>query len=217
MSQDSKSNDIRPVGRPKANEQANREADLLEAAINLIADGGFESLNLRQVALRADVSLGLVRHYFGSKAGLKSASNKAVEREIASIFAVVFEVNALESADQQVEKMTQRLIVEVYPKIKYFKYLGQLAISNDKEAKDSFEVYFNTVKNFVERLDVTQHLPDGRDRTWAIFQFIFLQLGPVLIEQQISNILGRDAFETDIIRDRVTSMSRMLTSGLLSA
>jgi hypothetical protein len=39
----------------------------------------------------------------------------------------------------------------------------------------------------------------------------------VLLEPQIANILGRGAFEPEMIRARVKSMSRMLTSGLLSA
>ena len=146
-----------------------------------------------------------------------SASNAAVERKVAAIFAAVFGDSRLESADQQVEEMTERLIAEVSPKIIYFKYLGQLAMRNDKEAADSFAVYFSTVQAFVARLDKTQSGLESRDRTWAVFQFIFLQLGPVLLEPQIANILGRGAFEPEMIRARVKSMSRMLTSGLLSA
>ncbi|EAW30454.1 transcriptional regulator [marine gamma proteobacterium HTCC2143] len=217
MSEDIKTTRARSVGRPKADDQSDRASDLIESAIELVAEGGFDSLSMRLVALRAGVSLGLVRHYFGGKAGLISASNAAVERKVAAIFAAVFGDSNLESAHQQVEEMTERLIAEVSPKIIYFKYLGQLAMRNDKEAADSFAVYFSTVQAFVERLDKTQPLPKSRDRTWAVFQFIFLQLGPVLLEPQIANILGRGAFEPEIIRERVKSMSRMLMSGLLLA
>ena len=207
----------RKAGRPKADRQVNRRADLVDAAIGIVAKHGFASLNMREAALKADVSLGLVRHYFGSKTGLISACDAAVENEIAAIFTAVFMGSEAKSADQQVEAMTQRLITEVSPKIKYFQYLGQLALRNDKTARASFAVYFETVKEFVEGLDAAQSLQKNRDRTWAIFQFIFLQLGPVLLEPQISNIIGRDAFEPDVIRARVTSMSRMLKSGLLTA
>jgi AcrR family transcriptional regulator len=217
MSEDIKTTRARSVGRPKADDQSDRASDLIESAIELVAEGGFDSLSMRLVALRAGVSLGLVRHYFGGKAGLISASNAAVERKVAAIFAAVFGDSNLESAHQQVEEMTERLIAEVSPKIIYFKYLGQLAMRNDKEAADSFAVYFSTVQAFVERLDKTQPLPKSRDRTWAVFQFIFLQLGPVLLEPQIANILGRGAFEPEIIRELVKSMSRMLMSGLLLA
>ena len=217
MSDDLKSTRARSVGRPKADDQSDRASDLIESAIELVAEGGFDSLNMRLVALRAGVSLGLVRHYFGGKEGLISASNAAVERKVAAIFAAVFGDSNLESAHQQVEEMTERLIAEVSPKIIYFKYLGQLAMRQDEEAADSFAVYFSTVHAFVERLDKTQSGLESRDRTWAVFQFIFLQLGPVLLEPQITNILGRGAFEPEMIRARVKSMSRMLTSGLLSA
>ncbi len=207
----------RKVGRPKANKQIDRCYDLVSAAIDIVAKRGFTSLNMREVAIKADVSLGLVRHYFGSKAGLISACDTAVEREVAAIFAAVFGRSETGSAEQQVEEMTQRLIAEVSPKIKYFQYLGQLAMRNDKPARESFAVYFETVKVFVERLDTVQQLPQQRDSTWAVFQFIFLQLGPVLLQPQINSIIGRDTFEPEVIRARVTSMSRMLTSGLLSA
>ena len=217
MSDDLKSSHARSAGRPKADDQFDRASDLIESAIEMVAEGGFETLNMRQVALRAGVSLGLVRHYFGGKAGLISASNAAVEHKVAAIFAAVFGDSRLKSVDQQVEEMTERLIAEVSPKIIYFKYLGQLAMRKDKEAADSFAVYFGTVQAFVERLDKTQSGSESRDRTWAVFQFIFLQLGPVLLEPQITHILGRGAFEPEMIRARVKSMSRMLTSGLLSA
>lgn len=46
---------------------------ILTAASQLFADGGFEGTSVRQIAAGADVSLGMIRHYFGSKDGLYQA------------------------------------------------------------------------------------------------------------------------------------------------
>jgi AcrR family transcriptional regulator len=59
----------RPVG---ANAEETRSKILKSASI-LFADHGFEGTSVRQIARGADVSLGMIRHYFGSKEGLYRA------------------------------------------------------------------------------------------------------------------------------------------------
>ncbi|MCY1125304.1 TetR family transcriptional regulator C-terminal domain-containing protein [Frigidibacter sp. RF13] len=44
-----------------------RREQLVEAALEAIAEGGFPSATVREIALRAGVTQGLIRHYFSSK------------------------------------------------------------------------------------------------------------------------------------------------------
>ena len=46
---------------------------ILHAASELFADHGFDGTSVRQIAAGAGVSLGMIRHYFGSKEGLWKA------------------------------------------------------------------------------------------------------------------------------------------------
>ncbi|MEM1030228.1 MAG: TetR family transcriptional regulator [Myxococcota bacterium] len=46
---------------------------ILDAASDLFAERGFEGTSVRQIASAANVSLGMIRHYFGSKEGLHRA------------------------------------------------------------------------------------------------------------------------------------------------
>ena len=46
---------------------------ILEAASELFAERGFEGTSVRQIAAAANVSLGMIRHYYGSKDGLHRA------------------------------------------------------------------------------------------------------------------------------------------------
>jgi len=60
-------------------------------------------------------------------------------------------------------------------------------------------------------------LPDAYDKTWATFQIIFLQFGPIMISPQVANIIGGETFDNDVIKARMESMGRMLKSGLNEA
>lgn len=59
----------RPVG---ANAEETRRK-ILKSASQLFASSGFEGTSVRQIARGAEVSLGMIRHYFGSKEGLYRA------------------------------------------------------------------------------------------------------------------------------------------------
>ena len=60
--------------RPLTERQAERRRRVLVAAIDLAAEGGYESVQMREVAERADVALGTVYHYFTSKDHLLAES-----------------------------------------------------------------------------------------------------------------------------------------------
>lgn len=60
--------------RPLTDRQAERRAAVLRAAIELAAEGGYDGVQMRAVADRADVALGTVYHYFSSKDHLLAES-----------------------------------------------------------------------------------------------------------------------------------------------
>jgi TetR/AcrR family transcriptional regulator, cholesterol catabolism regulator len=47
--------------------QRQRRQRILDAAVGLAADGGYDAVQMREVALRADVALGTLYRYFASK------------------------------------------------------------------------------------------------------------------------------------------------------
>lgn len=65
------SNDRRPYRRET--EESRREA-LIEAALDLVAEGGPQAATVRAIATRAGVTPGLIRHYFASKEELTRAA-----------------------------------------------------------------------------------------------------------------------------------------------
>ncbi len=65
------STDRRPYRRET--EESRREA-LIEAALDLVAEGGPQAATVRAIATRAGVTPGLIRHYFASKEELTRAA-----------------------------------------------------------------------------------------------------------------------------------------------
>ena len=61
-------------GRPLTERQAERRSRLIRAALELAAEGGYDGVQMRDVAQRADVALGTVYHYFTSKDHLLAES-----------------------------------------------------------------------------------------------------------------------------------------------
>lgn len=61
----------------RAGGEARRTA-LIEATLDLIAEGGPEAATVRAIALRAGVTPGLIRHYFQTKEDLIAAAHEAL-------------------------------------------------------------------------------------------------------------------------------------------
>jgi len=60
-------------------------ARIRDAAIELFADRGIEGATIRDIAQKAGVSSGLLRHHFGSKDGLRDACDEYVLSELIGI------------------------------------------------------------------------------------------------------------------------------------
>jgi TetR/AcrR family transcriptional regulator, transcriptional repressor of bet genes len=70
-------------------EEVRRDA-LIAATLDLVAEGGLKAATVRAIALRADVTPGLIRHYFGSNAALIDAALRSVlDRLLASKAAAI--------------------------------------------------------------------------------------------------------------------------------
>ena len=68
-----------------SNSDLTARARIRDAAIELFADRGIEGATIRDIAQKAGVSSGLLRHHFGSKEGLRDACDEYVLSELIGI------------------------------------------------------------------------------------------------------------------------------------
>ena len=66
--------------------QAARRERVLDAALSLAAEGGYDAVQMRDVATRAQVALGTIYRYFSSKDHLLAACQVELWREMADRF-----------------------------------------------------------------------------------------------------------------------------------
>lgn len=71
---------------PRVENKANRQYLIAKVAADIIAEAGMEGLTFREIALRADVSKGVVEHYFSNKNDIvrktqEWVNQRALERE----------------------------------------------------------------------------------------------------------------------------------------
>jgi AcrR family transcriptional regulator len=67
---------------PRQSIEAIRRAELIEAALAVVAEEGHDAATTQRIAARAEISPGLVHHYFGDKAALLGAAMRAVRKPV---------------------------------------------------------------------------------------------------------------------------------------
>ena len=70
-------------GAPRDELEEGRKSQLIEVTIDSLAEVGYVGSTLAQIASRAEVSAGLVAHYFGDKDGLLEAAFRTLGRRLA--------------------------------------------------------------------------------------------------------------------------------------
>jgi AcrR family transcriptional regulator len=70
------------VTRPRTQQQAERRARVIQAAMTLAAKGGYDAVQMRAVAQEADVALGTLYRYFSSKDELLLAGLEQLAQEM---------------------------------------------------------------------------------------------------------------------------------------
>ena len=79
-------------------------ARIRDAALEMFADQGIERATIRDIAQKAGVSSGLLRHHFGSKEGLRDACDEFALSEVTGIGNRFLEF-------QQLDKMSPRVLL----------------------------------------------------------------------------------------------------------
>ena len=145
-------------GRPKKDSSRDTRKDLLEAAFELFAQQGFRQVNLTDIAERAGVSIGLIRHYFGSKDGLVDECTRAVMDRLQEVFRRILDGSGPSDGAAFIDYLMQRNIETMSVNVGLLKYLRQLTIENPSAANEAFKEYFQLVQQELNRIEAAGHV-----------------------------------------------------------
>lgn len=194
---------------PPAPVEPSSEERIRDAALKSFATHGVAVTSLRTVAEAAEASIGLVQHYFHTKAALVAAVDQYVLQVIS---------NALEStplpeppADDALHEAGRRLtsLVAEHPDV--INYLGRALAEGGQIGTVIFDGLVGI--SAAQRDQFTQHgltRPD-LDPDWAVLNPLILRVGAFILRPYIERHLGKPFFTEQQLRrwdDAVTSLIR---------
>jgi AcrR family transcriptional regulator len=171
---------------------------LLLVAMRLFAERGFDSVTVRDISAEAGVSVGLINHHFDSKEGLRQAvddyfirsTGVAIERAIRS------------TGDLDPEKVAEyqrRWIISTESQWPQFlAYLRRAVMEASPWGQELFKRYYDSIRLMMDRFDAQGLVRPDVDRLWLPFLYMFVLLGPLVMDPFIRTTFGKSTYEPDM-------------------
>jgi len=110
-----------------------KKTHIMEAAIELFAEKGFEGTSIRDLATKADVNVAMINYYFGSKEKLfecmvkqKAAYTKDILEEIVN--------NEHLSEIEKIDRIIDSYVLRLFSNRKFHRVIHQELMLNEREA-----------------------------------------------------------------------------------
>ncbi|MGW0157787.1 TetR/AcrR family transcriptional regulator [Mycobacterium sp. NPDC003323] len=155
---------------------------IVDAAIKSFAQQGVTNTPLRAVADAAGVSVGLVQHYFGNKAGLIAA----VDEHVLQVFNEVLEASPLphppsEQSDEIRGRFTQ--LFHEYPEVT--DYVAHALSQGDEIGNVIFDGLLQISIEQGKGFDAQGLLRDDLDFDWGALNPLILRVGAMILRNHI--------------------------------
>ncbi|MDA3643946.1 helix-turn-helix domain containing protein [Saccharopolyspora indica] len=173
---------------PRA-EDLTARARIRDTAMRMFADRGADGTSMRAVAAEAGVSIGLVQHHFGSKAGLRKACDDF------AIGSMLDEARAAASSGDPFTTPMNREVDELV-----LRYLGRALIDGSTTAAELFDAGAELAESWFAANWPERFGPDeaGAARARAAAAAMSaMHLGPIALHSHLSRRLGVNALDDE--------------------
>jgi AcrR family transcriptional regulator len=180
------------------------------AALKSFATYGTSATSLRTVAAAAGVSVGLVQHHFGTKAGLI----KAVDDHVLGLVITAIAPPLAEPPADSIAEMGSRVtrMVAEHPDI--VDYLGRALIDGSPLGTTIFDTLAGLgVARWTKRDERGETRPDV-DLTWAALNALVLPLGTIILRGHIERQLPEPFTAPAQLERWQESVNTLLREGL---
>jgi AcrR family transcriptional regulator len=182
-----------------------------DAALRRFAEIGTAATSLREIANGAGVSIGLVQHHFGSKAGLIAAVDEYV---LATLSAkLVGAPNAAQA--NPVNAVGNRVIGLITDHPDVVDYVGRVLIDGNEIGSVIFDA-LTAIGEARWKQHAEQHLTrDDLDLTWAALNPIIMVLGAITLRAHIDRHLPEPFTTTAQLARWENAMNTLIGHGQL--
>jgi TetR/AcrR family transcriptional regulator, regulator of cefoperazone and chloramphenicol sensitivity len=197
---------------PPAPVEPSSEERIRDAALTSFSTHGIVATSLRMVAEAAEVSIGLVQHYFGTKASLRDAVDQYVLRVVSE----ALEATALPGPPADgLDEAGRRLTTLMAEKPEVMAYLGHALAEGGAFGSVIFDGLLAI--SAAQRDQFTQQgmaRPD-LDPDWAALNPLILRVGAIILRPYIERYLGEEFFSEPQLRRWDAAVTNLLRGGQL--
>jgi AcrR family transcriptional regulator len=176
---------VQPVREPTF-EDLTAQARIRQAALTQFAEHGFERTTIRGIAAAAGVSLGLVRHHFGSKQALRDAIDAHVLQEIRRLSDEIMENG--ERGNLGPSAISRQAIRP------FQGYLVRALMDGSPTIASLFDQMVDSAEQWFAVADENRGDPPFADRRTRAAVLTAMALGVPLLREHLSRVLGVDTF-----------------------
>jgi len=160
-------------------------ARIRNAAVELFGRDGF-TVGLRSIAEAAGVSLGLIRHHFGSKDGLRQACDEYVMDHMRELQAE--QVDTSDPASTLMDRMSTTIVEDARPSVRY---LMRVLRSGDGLARDLIDRLTTSSEEYLRIAEENGLVRSSIDPAARARYLVMASIGAMVLEYAI----GGDADE----------------------
>jgi AcrR family transcriptional regulator len=187
---------------------------LLLVAMKLFAAHGFDGVTVRDISSAANVSVGLINHHFRSKEGLRQAvDDYFISRTAAAIERAIESTQNL--APDLIADFQRNWIVKYKDEWPEFvAYFRRAIVEASPWGETLFRRYHESIRRMVDRLDAAGKIRPETDRFWLPLIYMFVLLGPLVLDPFIRNMFGRSAYEPEMWARFSKAFNQILWEGI---
>jgi AcrR family transcriptional regulator len=185
-------------------------AQIRNAALEGFASDGVAATSIRGIAKRAQVSPGLVQHYFPSKSALVQAVTEyVVEIAVAALRDLPEDGSPIDVQQQLGDSVTAS--VREHPSA--LLYVARCAADGEPAALQIFDAFVVLVREHWKRLADRGLLRPDADLTWTTLQGVVLVLGTTLFKDAIERHLPAPFFAPEQLERWNTANNALFREG----
>lgn len=205
----------RSPGRPKQDDEAADVRDrLLDAATQLFAERGHETVSLREIGSAAGVTPAMVSYYFGDKIGLLEA---VFERTFENLLAEVTRVLGTPSDESVLSRLSRAQVSAGATAPWLPRFVFREVISPDSPMRERFVERFASRASRIITAQIQEEIDSGRVRadiepSLLILSMIGMAMFPFLAHPLLGETLGYDLGD-DFVARLIAHNGRLLNLG----
>ncbi|WP_062211034.1 TetR/AcrR family transcriptional regulator [Demequina oxidasica] len=183
---------------------------ILECALKLFAASGPDAVTVRDIAACAHVSPALILHHYGSKQGLRDATDE----HVAGIFDAVLDMPIDAVTQDTTVSMIGVLLAATPADSPIPTYLRRLILSGDPAGRKLIRQWFELTRRYVDDATVAGAMEPSTDPDVRAAFLMANDLSMILLQDHLADVLGDDPLSPKGLERWVADAMDAYTSGV---